>query len=211
MAAGNASPKIVKEVRAFLDEGIRASMSGDTSVISRQLADSYIVTHSSNTVHSKADEIKSLTEMSERMAAMPNRPKFTIDIEDLRVFAYDKVIVANYIGVYRSEFQGRTFTQRTRFTETFIKRKGKLIMVASQELEIPNERVAVKLDQQQMDAIVGVYEATSRRKRKHLFPQRLAVNLDIRAGRRRQCYTNRDSHAGQPHLDKKENQITGKE
>ena len=138
--------EIIRLERERLDAYARA----DRAAFDRIVADDFTMTHSDGSVFDKAQERAVLR------PSTAERPLPTLNIEDVRVRVYGDAAVITGRLVEQGERVGRV---SLRFTNTYMRRQGRWQIVAGQLTRLPpQERAAVTLNPNVLDAYVGQYE-----------------------------------------------------
>lgn len=82
-------------------------------------------------------------------------------LADLQVHSYGDIAVASFRVNLDEDWAGQRLYGSSRFTDVFARRGGRWLLVAHDEIPIPNaRRVALKVDQNVLDAYAGEYQLT---------------------------------------------------
>lgn len=85
------------------------------------------------------------------------------DVLDLQVHSYAEIAVAVFRLELDEDWSGQKLLNSSRYTDVFVRRDGRWLLVAHQETPIPNaRRVAAKIDPVLFDAYAGEYRLTPR-------------------------------------------------
>jgi ketosteroid isomerase-like protein len=80
---------------------------------------------------------------------------------DIQVHAYGDMALASFRTELDQDWGGQKLFESSRFTDVFVRRGGRWLLVAHHETPIPNaRRVAVKVDPAIFDAYAGEYQIT---------------------------------------------------
>lgn len=139
---------VEQELKQIEDELLNSYLRGDKQVFDRIVADDFTRTDESGKFATKAEE-------KELVQAPPTSVKASLKNEDMQVRVYGNAAVVT--GRIVSEVQGNLSFQ-SRFTDIFVKRKGRWQVVARHYSRIPNELKVISLDSKIYDAYVGQYE-----------------------------------------------------
>lgn len=139
---------VEQELKRLENEWLNSYLRGDKQTFDRIVADDFTRTDESGKFATKAEE-KALVQ------APPASVKASLTNEDIQVRVYGNAAIVT--GRIVSKVQG-SLNFQSRFTDTFVKRKGRWQVVARHYSRIPAERTAVNLDSKIYDAYVGQYE-----------------------------------------------------
>ena len=143
------SNRIEQEIINLEHERLKAFARDDKATFEQLVTSDLTMTHSSGEVVGK----------SELMAVMrpstPEHPLPALSIEDGKVRVYDNAAVMTGSLVETARDGRRVFVLR--FTNTYIKQKGRWRMSAGQLTTLSRERASIKLDPKSYDAYVGQY------------------------------------------------------
>jgi hypothetical protein len=144
----SAQNDVAQELKRLEDEWLNSYLRGDKQAFDRIVADEFTRTDESANFASKAEE-KALIQVP--VASV----KASLTNEDMQVRVYGNAAIVT--GRIVSKVQDNLSFQ-SRFTDTFIKRGGRWLVVARHYSRIPTERKAVTLDSKIYDAYIGRYE-----------------------------------------------------
>ena len=116
-----------QEVRKLEREWLDAYEQHDATAMDRILADDFKLTQSSGAVQTKADILAALT--APRDSGRPE-PKFSTEDVQSRVEGDTVILTGRFIQ--RMEHDGQTRTIGASYTDTYVKRRGRWQVVASQ-------------------------------------------------------------------------------
>ena len=139
-------------LRQLEDVWLGSYLRGDKATFDRIVADDFTSTDESAKFRNKVQE-------REAIQAPPSTVKATLTNEDVQIRIYgDNAVVTGRI-VSRVQLSGQPeISFQSRFTDTFLKRRGRWQVVARHYSRLPPERTAVKLDPKIYDTYVGQYE-----------------------------------------------------
>lgn len=161
-SASAVEQELLKLERAWLD----AYQKHDVAAMERIEADDFSITHSNGQVITKAQEIANLKK------AGPGESSMTFSTEETKVRLFGDTAILNGIVVMK----GNNSTQRSRYTDVYVKRNGQWQVVASHLSQIPAPAApassssaaapsspaapasAAKADPKSYDAYVGQYD-----------------------------------------------------
>lgn len=110
-------------VIAIEKEMLAAVLKGDTSASEKYLADSYVFTAPQGFTMTKADSIAVLKSGDLKLESAT--------LEDAKVSVYGNAAIVTYVSTDKGTFKGMDISGRTRWTDVFVKEKGRWQMVAS--------------------------------------------------------------------------------
>jgi ketosteroid isomerase-like protein len=141
-------PTAEQELKRLEDEWLNSYLRGDKQVFDRIVADDFTRTDESGKFANKAEE-------REIVQAPPAAVKVSLTNEDIqvRVFGDTGVITGRIV----SKVEGGPSFQ-SRFTDTFVKRKGQWQVVARHYSRVPADPKVIDLDVKVYDSYVGKYE-----------------------------------------------------
>jgi len=130
------------------NEWLDSYLRGNKQTFDRIVADDFSRIDESGKLASKAEE-RMLVQ------APPASVNASLTNEDMHVRVTGNVALVT--GRIVSKVQG-TLSFQSRFTDTFVKRKGRWQVVARHYSRIPTERIAINVDSKIYDAYLGQYE-----------------------------------------------------
>lgn len=139
---------VAQELKRLENEWLNSYLRGDKQTFERIVADDFTRTDESGKFATKAEE-------KELVKAPPASVNASLTNEDIQVRVYGATAVVT--GRIVSKVQD-SLNFQSRFTDTFVKRKGRWQVVARHYSRIPAERSVVNLDSNIYDAYVGQYE-----------------------------------------------------
>ncbi|HZI88391.1 MAG TPA: DUF4440 domain-containing protein [Pyrinomonadaceae bacterium] len=139
-----------QKLKRLEDEWLNSYLRGDKQTFDRIVADDFTRTDESGKFATKAEE-RTLVQ------APPASVNPSLTNQDMQVRVYGNAAIVT--GRIVSKVQGGLNFQ-SRFTDTFIKRKGRWQVVARHYSRVPTERTAINVDSKIYDAYVGQYEIT---------------------------------------------------
>jgi len=137
-----------QKLKRLEDEWLNSYLRGDKQTFDRIVADDFTRTDESGKFATKAEE-RTLVQ------APPASVNPSLTNQDMQVRVYGNAAIVT--GRIVSKVQGGLNFQ-SRFTDTFIKRKGRWQVVARHYSRVPTERIAINVDSKIYDAYVGQYE-----------------------------------------------------
>ena len=144
----SAQNHVEQEIKRLENEWLNSYLKGDKQTFERIVADDFTRTDESGKFATKAEE-------KELIQAPPASVKASLTNEDIKVRVYGETAVVT--GRIVSKVQD-SLNFQSRFTDTFVKRKGRWQVVARHYSRIPAERSVINLDSNIYDAYVGQYE-----------------------------------------------------
>ena len=140
---------VEQEIINFERERLKAFAQDDKAKFEQLVTDDLTMTHSSGEIANKAEL------MAVMRPSTPERPLPALSIEDANVRVYgDAAIMTGKL--LETARDGRRVVVY-RFTNTYIKQKGRWRMSAGQLTTLSRERASIKLDPKSYDAYVGQY------------------------------------------------------
>lgn len=109
--------KIEKDVAAGL-------VKGDTSVFTTYFAENAVVTDPGGMMMTRAESITIFKSGDLKFETMM--------VDDVKVRLYGNTAIVTYTSADKGTFKGQAFTGKHRWTDTFVKMKGKWLIVAAQ-------------------------------------------------------------------------------
>ena len=146
---GGAATSVQQQIIDLEHERLKAFARDDKAAFERLVTDDLTITHSSGAVADKAET------MAVMRPSTPERPLPALSIEDVNVRVYGDAAVMTGRLVETAR-DGRR-VEMLRFTNTYIKEKGRWRMSAGQLTTLSRERAAIKLDPNSYEAYVGQY------------------------------------------------------
>jgi ketosteroid isomerase-like protein len=146
--AARASP-VEQEIIDLELERLKAFARDDKATFERLVTDDLTMTHSSGDVANKAEL------MAVMRPSTPERPLPALSIEDVKVRVHGDAAVMTGSLVETARDGRRVVVLR--FTNTYLKQKGRWRMSAGQLTTLSRERASIKLDPKSYDAYVGQY------------------------------------------------------
>jgi len=101
-----------------------ALVKGDTSFLDKYTADSAVLTNPGGMFLNKAQAIAAFKSGDIKLESSKN--------DDMKVQVFGKTAIVTYRSTDKGRFMGKDFSGQARWTETFVKMKGKWMLVASQ-------------------------------------------------------------------------------
>ena len=144
----SAQNNVEQEIKRLENEWLNSYLRGDQQTFERIVADDFTRTDESGKFATKAEE-------KELIQAPPASVNASLTNEDIKVRVYGETAVVT--GRIVSKVQD-SLNFQSRFTDTFVKRKGRWQVVARHYSRIPAERSVINLDSNIYDAYVGQYE-----------------------------------------------------
>jgi Domain of unknown function (DUF4440) len=121
MTTGQALEKIETDVAAGL-------VKGDTSVFTTYFAENAVITDPGGMMMTRAEAITVFKSGDLKFE--------TMTVGDVKVQLYGTTAIVTYTTTDKGTFKGETFTGKHRWTDTFVKIKGKWLIVAAQGTHI---------------------------------------------------------------------------
>ena len=125
------SPKAERELLKLQREWLDAYQKHDAAALERIEADDFTLTEADGQVTTKPEDVASIRN------AKPPQPDDSFDVEDVKVRLYGDtaILMGRVILKYRNK--GQMVVERYRYTDTYLKRRGRWRVVASQLTRIP--------------------------------------------------------------------------
>ena len=125
------SPKAERELLKLQREWLDAYQKHDAAALERIEADDFTLTEADGKVTTKPKDVASIRN------AKPPQPDDSFDVEDVKVRLYGDtaILMGRVILKYRNK--GQMVVERYRYTDTYLKRRGRWRVVASQLTRIP--------------------------------------------------------------------------
>ena len=125
------NPKAQQELLKLQREWLDAYEKHDAAALERIEADDFTLTEADGKVTTKAEDVASVKN------AKPPQPDDSFDVEDVlvRLYSDTAVLIGRVILKYRNK--GQMVAERYRYTDTYLKRRGRWQVVASQLTRIP--------------------------------------------------------------------------
>ena len=140
---------VEQEIINFERERLKAFAQDDKATFEQLVTDDLIMTHTSGEIANKAEL------MAVMRPSTPDRPLPALSIEDAKVRVYSDAAIMTGKLVETARDARRVVVYR--FTNTYIKQKGRWRMSAGQLTTLSRERASIKLDPKSYDAYVGQY------------------------------------------------------
>ena len=130
-AGQTTKPKTEQKLLQLQREWLDAYQKHDAAALERIEAEDFILTESDGKLTTKAEDVESIKN------ANPPQPDDTFDAEDVKVRVYGDtaVLMGRVILKYRNK--GQLVVEQYRYTDTYLKRRGRWLVVASQLTRIP--------------------------------------------------------------------------
>lgn len=125
------NPKAEQELLKLQREWLDAYQKHDADALERIEADDFTLTEADGKVTTKAEDVASIRN------AKPPQPDDSFDVEDVKVRLYNDtaILMGRVILKYRNK--GEMVVERYRYTDTYLKRRGRWQVIASQLTRIP--------------------------------------------------------------------------
>ena len=121
-AATREMSKAEREVRQVLSDWIDALKRNDVAALERIVAEDYLITVSDGRVLNREQDLEPLR----------NGVKFeSAAAEDVRVRVFKETAIVTCVGVFKVRVKDKDYDVRERFTDIYVKRKGRWQPVAS--------------------------------------------------------------------------------
>lgn len=125
-------PKDEQALLKLQREWLDAYQKHDAVALERIEADDFTLTESDGKVTTKAEDVASVRN------AKPPQPDDSFDVEDVKMRFYDDAAVLIGIVILKYRNKGEIVIERFRYTDTYVKRRGKWQVVASQLTRLPS-------------------------------------------------------------------------
>ena len=123
LAAQNQGSAVEQDLMRIEKEMLAAALKGATSPSERYLADNYIFTGPDGLVISKAQSIEDLKSGNLKLQAA--------SLDDTKVQVYGNTAIVTYASNDKGTYKGKDISGKTRWTDVFVKQKGRWMIVAS--------------------------------------------------------------------------------
>ena len=104
--------------------------------------------------------VKTKAEVMKNLQPAPSDVKYMFNREDVQVHVYGNTAVVSGRTVGPIQAGGQTININERSTDTYVRRGGKWVLVATHVSQIPAERAIAKVDPKVYDSYVGEYQLT---------------------------------------------------
>jgi ketosteroid isomerase-like protein len=121
--AGELKGKQEREVLAALRTWLDALARNDFAAVERIVADDYVITAAEGKVMNKTEDLEPIKTGDVKFE--------TANVEDVNIRVFGKTAIVTGIGSFKVVSHGRRFEARERFTDVYVKRKGRWQPVAS--------------------------------------------------------------------------------
>jgi len=139
-----------QELKRLEDKWLSSYLIGDKQTFDEIVADDFSRTDESGKSATKAEE-RALVQ------APPASLNASLNNEDMKVRLYGNAAIVTGLIVSKVQGQG-SLSFKSRFTDTFVKRKGRWQVVARHYSRVPTERTLSNVDPKIYDDYVGRYE-----------------------------------------------------
>lgn len=123
LAAQNQGSAVEQDLMRIEKEMLAAALKGATSPSERYLADNYIFTGPDGLVIGKAQSIEDLKSGNLKLQAA--------SLDDTKVQVYGNTAIVTYASNDKGTYKGKDISGKTRWTDVFVKQKGRWRIVAS--------------------------------------------------------------------------------
>jgi hypothetical protein len=120
--ANDKMSKAEREVRQVLEEWLDALRRGDVAALERIVADDYMITVSDGRVLNREQDLSPLKEGVKFESAT---------VQDVRVRVFKETAIVTGEGIFKVRVKDKNYDIRERFTDIYVKRKGRWQPVAS--------------------------------------------------------------------------------
>ena len=125
IAAGQAASNDVTQTLTKMEqEDSKAFVKGDTTIVDRDTADSFVFTAPDGTTSGKADAINMVKNGDLKFESSV--------LSDFKVMQYGDTAVVTYQSVDKGTYKGQDISGTVRWTDVWVKRGGKWQVVAGQ-------------------------------------------------------------------------------
>ena len=123
LAAQSKSSRAERDIMRIEQEMLAAVLKGDTSPSERYLAENYVFTGPDGLSMGKAQNIQDLKSGDLKLQAA--------SLDDSKVQVYGDTAIVTYSSNDKGTYKGKDISGKTRWTDVFVKQKGRWMMVAS--------------------------------------------------------------------------------
>ena len=123
LAAQNKGSAAEQDIMRIEKEMLAALLKGDTSSSERYLADKYVFTGPDGLSMGKAQSIEDLKSGNLKLQAA--------SLDDPKVQVYGDTAIVTYSSNDKGTYKGKDISGKTRWTDVFVKQKGRWMIVAS--------------------------------------------------------------------------------
>lgn len=153
--SGADSAVTVTELTRAAQQLLDAVATGDTSVWARRLSDAGLFTDENGTTSTKKELLANLRPLPPGLSGR-------IAVVDPKLLATGReegsVAILTYDALEDEKVFGQSLHTRYHTTDTYLRRGGEWVLLASQTQVIPSEHVAVAIDPQSLDSYAGSYQ-----------------------------------------------------
>jgi ketosteroid isomerase-like protein len=123
LAAQNRASAAEQDIMRIEKEMLAAALKGDPSTSERYLADNYVFTGPDGLSMGKAQSIEDLKSGNLKLQAA--------SLDDTNVQVYGNTAIVTYSSNDKGTYKGKDISGKTRWTDVFVKQKGRWMIVAS--------------------------------------------------------------------------------
>jgi ketosteroid isomerase-like protein len=123
LTAQNKSSAAEQDIMRIEKEMLAAALKGDTGPSERYQADNYVFTGPDGLTMGKAQGIEDLKSGNLKLQAG--------SLDDTKVQVYGDTAIVTYSSNDKGTYKGKDITGKTRWTDVFVKQKGRWMIVAS--------------------------------------------------------------------------------
>lgn len=152
-APGSAAAGLEQELKSLTRELHDALLRGDKEYLFNFFAEDFIGTSYEGYTVTKQDLVKNFRQS-------PAEAKIARDIEDYKVRATADTAIVTYHLIERVEIGGKKVGGQYLYTDTFVRRDNRWLLLASHATRLEPERRAAKVDPSVYNAYIGEYAMT---------------------------------------------------
>jgi ketosteroid isomerase-like protein len=123
LAAQNKGSAAEQDIMRIEKEMLAAALKGDPSASERYLADNYVFTGPDGLSMGKVQSIEDLKSGNLKLQAA--------SLDDTNVQVYGDTAIVTYSSNDKGTYKGKDISGKTRWTDVFVKQKGRWVIVAS--------------------------------------------------------------------------------
>ena len=145
--------KVEQEIKRLELEWFDSYVRGNRAAFDRIVADEAVITYGNGKIGNKAEAIAEIK--------VPADPSYSLTSDDVQVRVYGDTAIVTGRVTEKGTFNGRSINSQSRYTDVWVRQKGRWQVVAAQNTRIPQERPTAQVASvapNAYDAYVGKYE-----------------------------------------------------
>lgn len=148
--AAGASPELERELKALVRDMHDTLRRCDKERLFSFFAEDFVGTSYEGFTATKR-------QLMESFSCPPAEAKITRDLDDHKIRVAGDTVIVNYRVTEHVEFEGKKTESKFLYTDTFVVRDGRRLMISSQATRVLPERKAVSIDAQLLNDYEGRY------------------------------------------------------